>query len=65
MAWNLPDDVTDEMVDRAAGGYDDPEPEDPENEYPLVPCHKCLDYPCRCLEDEMEAELAVDDDAPF
>ncbi len=33
MAYNLPDDVTDEMVDRAAGGYD-PEPPEQEPEGP-------------------------------
>lgn len=27
-----------------------------ENDYPLIPCRKCHDYPCRCLRDEMESE---------
>lgn len=31
MSWNLPDGCTDYDIDRAAGGYDEPEPEDPDN----------------------------------
>ena len=41
--WNLPDDCTDEMIDRAAGGYDESEPEESDyDEYDLEPyCYRC------------------------
>lgn len=61
MSLYLPDGCTDADVDRAAGGYDDAEPDDPENEYPMVPCRGCNDYPCRCLSDESMGEI----DCPF
>jgi len=64
MSWNLPDDVTDEMIDRAAGGYDEPEPEEPEGGYARCPVCKrttwtesgcLLECACGYQEDEGEA----------
>ena len=63
MAWNMPDGATTDQYDRYMG-YDR-ESEDPENEYPLVPCPRCHDYPCRCMADWMEAEELTEEECPF
>lgn len=67
MAWNLPDGCSDYDVDVAAGGYDEPEPEDPDNAVEL--CKRCRDWPCHCLRDWIESEeedcIPEDESCPF
>lgn len=52
-----PEQLADEYMEQM--GWSEPAGQD---EYPLVPCLRCHDYPCRCLRDEHEADTLPPED---
>lgn len=62
MSWNLPDGCTDEDIDRANGGYDEPEPEDPDNVSPESADYDNYEAP---VAEREEKDDATDAGCPF